>query len=58
MKTKVTTVDGKIHLINGHPEDYMKQVNGLGVSRDMTIRTMAGQKIKMADIMMMQLAKE
>ncbi|MEK3933994.1 hypothetical protein MKY41_01635 [Sporosarcina sp. FSL W7-1349] len=58
MKTKVTTVDGKVHLVHGHPEDFMQQIGGVGVSREQSLTSVTAEKIKMADIMMMQIAKE
>lgn len=58
MKTEVTTIDGKKHILKGHPQDYMQMVGGVGVSQDEELTSVKGEKFKFSDVMMMRQAKE
>lgn len=54
MQTRIMTVDGKKHVIDGRPEDLMQIVRGVGViRRDLIVTTVKGKKVHMEDVMMM-----
>lgn len=53
MRTMMKVVGGKEHIVEGSPQSYMMIVNGIGRMQDETLTSIAGEKFRVRDVMMM-----
>ena len=58
MKTKITMLNGDEHVLDGHPQEIMKMVGGLGVGNKSTLEVSTGETVNMADIVIFQQVAE
>lgn len=54
-RTRMKTVTGKVHIVEGRPQDFIVMMNGIGRSDVETLTNVKGRKFKLADVLTMQL---
>lgn len=59
MKTVMSMVDGSVHVVNGHPQDFMYlSGDSLGVSKtDAVITAITGEEFNLSDVVTMQMVE-
>ena len=54
MQTKITMLDGTVHIVDGSPLDLMTLVDGVGVTKGTEFISVTGEKINLADAVSLQ----
>ena len=57
METKVRLLDGTVHIIKGHPKDYLQVIDGMGLSQNRTVLSKDGIPIKLSNVTSIELKK-